>query len=131
MHRNYFCLALCALLFALCLSAEAQQPTKIPRIGYVSGTGNATDQGPYVEALRQGLRDLGHVEGQTFVIEDRGAEGQIERVPSLVGELINLKVDLLGAPVPSAIRPAKQATKTIPIVMVSGIDPVASGVVES
>jgi len=120
-----------AMPFALCLSAEAQQPTKIPRIGYVSGTGNATDQGPYVEALRQGLRDLGHVEGQTFVIEYRGAEGQIERVPSLVGELINLKVDLLVAPVPSAIRTAKQATKTIPIVMVSGIDPVASGVVES
>ena len=120
-----------AMLFALCVSAQAQQPTKIPRIGYVSGTGNATDQGPYVEALRQGLRDLGHVEGQTFVIEYRGAEGQIERVPSLVGELINLKVDLLVAPVPSAIRTAKQATKTIPIVMVSGIDPVASGVVES
>ena len=120
-----------AMLFALCVSAQAQQPTKIPRIGYVSGTGNATDQGPYVEALRQGLRDLGHVEGQTFVIEYRGAEGQIERVPSLVGELIKLKVDLLVAPTPIAIRAAKQATKTIPIVMVSGIDPVASGVVES
>ena len=111
--------------------AEAQQPKKIPRIGYVSGTGTATNQGPYVEALRQGLRDLGHVEGQTFVIEYRGAEGQIERVPNLVEELINLKVDLLVAPVPIAIRTAKQATKTIPIVMVSGIDPVASGAVES
>ena len=65
------------------------------------------------------------------MIEYRGAEGQIERVPSLVEELINLKVDLLVAPVPSAIRASKQATKTIPIVMVSGIDPVASGAVES
>ena len=119
------------ILLAFAVIAEAQQPTKIPRIGYVSGTGTATNQGPYVEALRQGLRDLGHVEGQTFVIEYRGAEGQIERVPNLVEELINLKVDLLVAPVPRAIRTAKQATKTIPIVMVSGIDPVASGAVES
>jgi len=120
-----------AMLLAVGAVAEAQQPKKVPRIGYVSGTGTATNQGPYVEALRQGLRDLGHVEGQTFVIEYRGAEGQIERVPNLVEELINLKVDLLVAPVPGAIRAAKQATKTIPIVMVSGIDPVTSGAVES
>ena len=120
-----------AVQLAVAVIVEAQQPKKISRIGYVSGTGTATNQGPYVEALRQGLRDLGHVEGQTFVIEYRGAEGQIERVPNLVEELINLKVDLLVAPVPGAIRTAKQATKTIPIVMVSGIDPVASGAVES
>jgi len=110
---------------------EAQQPAKIPRIGYVSGTGTATDQGPYVEALRQGLRELGHTEGKTYVIEYRGAEGQIERVPSLVEELVQTKVDLLVAPVPSAIGTAKQATKTIPIVMVTGVDPVTNGFVES
>lgn len=120
-----------AVLLALAVRADAQQPTKIPRLGYVSGTGTATNQGPYVEALREGLRELGHVEGKTFLIEYRGAAGQIERVPSLVEELVNLKVDLLVAPVPIAIRTAKQATKTIPIVMVSGIDPVASGAVES
>ena len=120
-----------AVLLALAVRAEAQQPTKIPRLGYVSGTGTATNQGPYLEALREGLRELGHVEGETFLIEYRGAAGQIERVPSLVEELVNLKVDLLVAPVPIAIRTAKQATKTIPIVMVSGIDPVASGAVES
>ncbi|HEX2928816.1 MAG TPA: ABC transporter substrate-binding protein [Candidatus Binatia bacterium] len=118
-------------LLAVAVLAVAQQPTKIPRIGYISGTGNEANQGPYVEALRQGLRDLGHVEGKTFVIEYRGAEGQIERVPSLVEELVKLKVDLLVAPVPVAIRTAKQATITIPIVTVSGIDPVASGAVES
>src|SRR6266540_3031665 len=123
---------LCAMmLLAVAVIAEAQQPKKIPRIGYVSGTGNATNQGPYVEALREGLRELGHVEGKTFLIEYRGAEGQIERVPSLVEELVNLKVDLVVAPVPGAIRAAKQATKTIPIVMISGIDPVASGAVQS
>ena len=119
------------MLLAVAVSAEAQQPTKIPRIGYISGTGTATNQGPYVEALREGLRELGHVEGKSFLIEYRGAAGQIERVPNLVEELVNLKVDLLVAPVPLAIRAAKQATKTIPIVMVSGIDPIASGVVES
>jgi putative tryptophan/tyrosine transport system substrate-binding protein len=113
------------------VGSGAQQSAKVPRIGYISGTGNETNQGPYVEALRQGLRELGHVEGKTFVIEYRGAEGQIERVPSLVEELVKLKVDLLVAPTPIAIRAAKQATKTIPVVMVSGIDPVASGVVES
>jgi putative ABC transport system substrate-binding protein len=129
--KNIFCFFLCALLVALRALADAQQPTKIPRIGYVSGTGDATNQGPYVEALRKGLRERGHVEGKTFVIEYRGAEGKIERVPSLVEELVNVKVDLLVAPVPVAIRAAKQATKTIPIVMVSGIDPVASGAVES
>lgn len=76
MKKKITVLALCAMLFALCSSAEAQQATKIPRIGYVSGTGNASNQGPYVEALRQGLRDLGYVEGKNFVIEYRGAEGK-------------------------------------------------------
>lgn len=124
-------IAVTVILFAVAIVVEAQQPTKIPRIGYVSGTGTATNQGPYVEALREGLRELGHVEGKTFLIEYRGAEGQIERVPNLVEELVNLKVDLVVAPVPGAIRAAKQATKTIPIVMISGIDPVASGAVQS
>jgi putative ABC transport system substrate-binding protein len=72
--KSIFCLAVCAMLLALCVFAEAQQTKKIPRIGYVSGTGNATDQGPYIEALRQGLRDLGYVDGKNIVIEFRGAE---------------------------------------------------------
>ena len=127
-----FGVALSAMLFALfVVSAEAQRSTKIPRIGYVSGTGTATDQGPYVEALRQGLRELGHTEGKTYLVEYRGAEGQVERLSSLVEELVQLKVDLLVAPVPGAIRAAKQATKTMPIVMISGLDPVASGLVDS
>src|SRR5438874_8593998 len=75
--------------------AESQHQTKIPRIGYVSGTGDATNQGPYVAALRQGLRDLGYVEGKNFVIEYRGAEGKPDRMPSLVTELVHLKVDVL------------------------------------
>jgi putative ABC transport system substrate-binding protein len=111
--------------------ADAQQPAKIPRIGYVSGTGSATDQGPYVEALRQGLRDLGYVEGKNFVIEYRGAEGKLNRLPSIMNELVQLKVDVLVAPFTGAVRTARQATNTIPIVMVTGTDPVANGWVES
>ena len=110
-------------------AAEAQQPTKIPRIGYVSGTGNSTDQGPYVEALRQGLRDLGHVEGRSFVIEFRGAEGKLDRIPALVNDLAKENVDLLVLPLGSSIRAAKQSTKTFPIVTVYGGDPVADRLV--
>ena len=118
-------------LFVLSSPAHAQQPAKIPRIGYVSATGDAINQGPYVEAFRQGLRDLGYVDGKSIVIEYRGAQGKVDRVAGLVNELVQLKVDVLMAPVPGAIRAAKQATKTIPIVMVTGIDPVATGLVHS
>ena len=122
------------LLFSLILGsvrfADAQQATKIPRIGYVSGTGNPSDPGPYVEALRQGLRDLGHFDGKNILIEYRGAEGKVDRIPSLVAELVQLNVDVLVVVTLSSIRAAKQATKTIPIVMVTG-DPVASGIVDS
>ena len=112
--------------------AQAQQPKKVPRIGYVSTTGNASNQGPYVEALRQGLRDLGYIEGKNIVIEYRGAEGKGDSIPSLVNELVQLKVDVLVVPTNlSAIRAAKQATKTIPIVMVTLVDPVATGLVDS
>jgi ABC-type uncharacterized transport system substrate-binding protein len=117
-----------ALAFPL---AHAQQPKRIPRIGYVSGTGDANNQGPYVEALRQGLRQFGYVEGKNYLIEYRGAEGNLKRVPTLVNEFVELKVDVIIAPFPPAIRAAKQATKTIPIVMVASIDPVATGLVES
>ena len=130
-RKKICCLALCALLYALCLPVSAQQQTKIPRIGYVSGTGDATNQGPCVEALRQGLRDLGYVEGKNFVIEYRGAEGKPDRTPSLVTELVQLKVDVLVVPTALSILTAKQATKTIPIIMVTQVDPVATGLVDS
>jgi putative ABC transport system substrate-binding protein len=111
--------------------AEAQQPAKIPRIGYVSGTGDAANPGPYIEALRQGLRDLGYIEGKNLVIDYRGAEGKLDRIPSLVNDLVQLNVDVLVVPIPSAIHAAKHATKTIPIVMVTGLDPVADGLVHT
>jgi ABC-type uncharacterized transport system substrate-binding protein len=111
--------------------AEAQQPRKVPHIGYLSGTGDPSNPGPYVEALRQGLRDLGHIDGKNIVIEFRGAEGKLDRVPSIVNELVQLEVDVLVLPFRSAILAAKHATKTIPIVMVTGGDPVATGLVDS
>src|SRR5437867_691712 len=119
------------VLLAVAVLAEAQPQAKVPRIGYVSGTGDRSNPGPYVEALRQGLRDLGYIEGKNIVIEYRGAEGKPDRVPSLVAELVQLKVDVLVSGNFAAARAAKQATETIPIVMVTNQDPVATGLVDS
>jgi putative tryptophan/tyrosine transport system substrate-binding protein len=112
------------------LTARAQ-PTRVARIGYVSGTGSAADPGPFVEALQQGMREHGYVDGKDFIVEYRGAEGRIARVPEFVAELVQAKVDVLVTPIPTAIRAAKQATDTIPIVMVTSSDPVASGIIDS
>ena len=132
--ENLKWLGLSLIAFVLVVAgpvAQAQQPKKVPRIGYVSGTGDPSNPGPYVEALRQGLRDLGYVEGKNIVIEYRGAEGKLDRIPSLVAELVQLKVDVLVVSNFLAIRRAKQATKTIPIVMLSIVDPVDSSIVDS
>src|SRR5215468_6999880 len=111
--------------------ADAQQPTKIPRIGFVSGSGDLKTPGPLVEAFRQGLRDLGYIEGKNILVEYRYVEGGLDRVPAVVAELVQLKVDVLVATFTIAIRAAKQSTKTIPIIMVSATDPVATGFVDS
>ena len=126
-----FALTLLVVLASVCLAQAQQKPPKLPRIGYVSGTGDLSNPGPYVEALRQGLRDLGYTDGKNIVIEYRGAEGKLERVPSIVNELVQLEVDVLVVPIRSAILAAKHATKTIPIVMVTGGDPVATGLIDS
>src|SRR5215468_383069 len=123
------CLVAVALL-ALTFHAEAQQPKKVPRIGYVSGSGPVTSD-PRFDALRQGLRDLGYIEGKNILLEYRYAEGRQDPIPSLVAELVQLEVDVLVSPSLPAIRAAKQATKTIPIVMVFNADPVETGIVDS
>jgi putative ABC transport system substrate-binding protein len=123
--------AFSTVLFALCFPAEAQQPAKVPRIGYLSASGDPYTPEPRFEAFRQGLRDLGYVEGKNILVEYRYAEGKLDRIPSLVTELVELKVDVLVVIVLPAIRAAKQATKTIPIVMVTNQDPVATGIVNS
>jgi ABC-type uncharacterized transport system substrate-binding protein len=128
MNQNIFPLMLCAVLFALCFSVEAQQQSKIPRIGYLSGTGSETDN---IKGLRQGLRDLGYIEGKNILIEFRNTGATEDLIPSLVAELVQLKVDVLVVPTLTMIRAAKQATKTIPIVMVTTADPVAAGLINS
>jgi len=131
MRNKILYLALCALLLALNFSVEAQQPKKVPRIGYVTGGGDASNPVPSVDIFRQGLRDIGYIEGKNIVVEYRHPGGMTDASPSLVAELVQLKVDVLVATAPSAIRAAKQSTKTIPIVMVSNSDPVAIGIVDS
>jgi putative tryptophan/tyrosine transport system substrate-binding protein len=110
--------------------ADAQQAGKVARIGYVSLTGTATSDLSFA-ALQQGLRDLGHIEGKDVVFEHRGAQGEPDRVQGLVVELVQLKVDVLFCPNLPAIYAAKGATRTIPIVMVSNVDPVELGIVDS
>jgi putative ABC transport system substrate-binding protein len=130
--KNVFCFALCAMLFALCSSAEAQQPTKVPRIGYLS-SGNTASESKRSEAIRLALRDLGYIEGQNIATEYRYGEGKIDRAFKLAAELVRLKVDILVITGGEAwIRAAKNATKTIPIVMTgTGSDPVEEGLVKS
>ena len=123
--------ALCAMLLALCASAEAQQAAKVPRIGYVSVSGDPQNPGRLVEAFRQGLRDLGYNEGKNIEVEYRYAAVEPDRVSAFVAELVQLKVDVLISSSATAIRAAKQATQTIPIVMVASFDPVEAGIVES
>jgi putative ABC transport system substrate-binding protein len=113
-------------LLAVAFTVEAQQQKKIPRIGYVSSDFNSTR----IEAFRQGLRDLGYVEGQNIVIEHRYAEGNLDRLPALAAELVRLKVDVIFAETTPAVQAAKKATTTVPIVTVSG-DPVGFGFVAS
>ena len=124
MKRKVTFLALCAMLFAVCFSAEAQQPKKIPRIGYLSGGGTRID------AFRQGLREIGYVEGKNIIIEWRSAEGKLDRLPTLAAELVRLKVDVIVTGGGRATRTAKEATKTIPMV-VAIPDPVGDGFVAS
>ena len=132
MKRTIIFLALCAVLFALCGSAEAQQPKKVSRIGYLSSFHPASESARS-EGIRLALRELGYIEGQNIATEYRYAEGKRERAPELAAELVRLKVDIiLAAGGTGIIQAAKNATKTIPIVMTGGgSDPVEAGLVES
>ena len=119
-----------AVLLAVGVIADAQQPKKLPRIGFLSAASSSAISAR-VEAFRQGLRELGYVEGKNIFIEWRFAEGKSDRLASLAAELVRLKVDVIVAEAPTSTRSAKQATVTIPIVMMFDDDPVGSGFVAS
>jgi putative ABC transport system substrate-binding protein len=130
MSKKIICVVLGALLFALSFSAEAQQPTKVPRIGVLLALSHAAIS-DRIQAFREGLSELGYVEGKTIVVEYRYANGKFERLPDLAMELAGLKVDVIVTGGPTATRPAKEATATIPIVMAQDTDPVGNGFVAS
>lgn len=127
---NLFGFALCTMLFALSFPVEAQQAEKVPRIGHLSGS-PPSSIAEESEAFRQGLRELGYMEGKNIVIEWRSAEGKRDRLPALATELVHLKVDVIVTAGPLVTRSAKQATSTIPIVMAQDPDPVGNGFVAS
>ena len=128
--RRAFVGALAVSLLAAPLAADAQAPAKVPRIGFLSAR-SPTDNPYLLEAFRQGLRELGYVEGQSIAIESRFADGRPERLPALAAELVRLKVDVIVTGGPPAPEAAKQATSTIPIVFPVAGDPVGEGLVAS
>ncbi|MBI4490327.1 MAG: ABC transporter substrate-binding protein [Deltaproteobacteria bacterium] len=130
-NRKWGGIVAIGVTFALCGAvAEAQQPKKIPRIGYLTGVSLSADS-PRVEGFRQGLRKLGYVEGKNIIIEYRYADGKFDRLPALAAELVRLKVDVIVTAGATNTRAAKEATNTIPIVMAQDPDPVGSGFVAS
>jgi len=126
MNPKPFLWLLTAVLLLPIHRAETQQPAKVPRIGFLSAVSPSTISAR-LDAFRQGLRELGYVEGENIVIEWRSAEGKSDRLPGLAAELVRLKVDLVVSGGVATTRAAKQATVTIPIVMASDDDPVGSG----
>ena len=131
MRRNLYGLTLCAMLVTLCSSAAAQQPKKVPRIGFLVPA-SLSSVSARTEAFRQKLRDLGYIEGQNVAIEWRSAEGKFDALPALANDLVHLKVDIIvAAGGDPPVRVVKQATETIPIVMANASDPVEAGLVAS
>ena len=130
MRRTVIRLALSAVLIALCFPVQAQQPKKVPRVGYLS-PGSSSSSLPNREAFQQGLRGLGYVEGKNIVVEYRFAEGKPDRIPDLVRELVGLKVDVIVVSGSSVARAAKKVTTTIPIVMASAGGPFREGLIAS
>jgi putative tryptophan/tyrosine transport system substrate-binding protein len=129
MTRELFCLALCALLFALCSSVDAQQQARLAKVGLIRGT--SVDRDTVTEALRRELRALGYVEGRNIVIEYRSADNKFDRFLALVEEMVRLKVAVLVTSSTAAALAAKNAARTIPIIVIGVTDPVAAGLVDN
>jgi putative tryptophan/tyrosine transport system substrate-binding protein len=130
MRAKILVYALPALILTIIHLAEAQTPKKVPLLGYLSARSSSSES-TRIEAFRQGLRELGYVEGKNIIIEYRFAEGNFERLPDLAAELIRLNVEVIVAPGVPSTRAAKQVTTKIPIVMAGGGDPVSTGLVAS
>jgi ABC-type uncharacterized transport system substrate-binding protein len=130
MNRRIIISLLTTALLSIAPLVEAQQSVKVPRIVYLSTAGTFRNPRPEVELIRQGLRDLGRIEGKDFLFEYR-LEGNLDRLPTVLAELVQLKVDVLCVASLTGIRAAKQATKTIPIVMITTADPIAAGLIDS
>jgi putative tryptophan/tyrosine transport system substrate-binding protein len=128
-RKKISCLALCATFFALCSSAQAQQPGKVYRIGFLSG--GFPGPSHWTTRLRTALRELGYIEGSNIAIEARYSENKIDRLPTLADELVRLKPDVIVAGGRNDARAAKNATKTIPIIAVGLLDPVADGLLHN
>ena len=122
--------ALAVLILAAVQLAEAQQPGKVPMIGDL-GASSLSDESARIDAFRQGLHDLGYVEGKNIVIEYRFAEGKLDRFSDLAAELVRLKIDIILTVSTPAAQAAKKGTQTIPIVMASSGDPITAGLVHS
>src|SRR5262245_13384917 len=123
-------LSLCVVLLAFTVPARAQQPTKVPRIGYLTAQ-TSSGELPRIDAFRQGLRALGYIEGQNIAIDFRFTDGQLERLPEVAAELVRLKVDVLIPVTTNAAQAAKRATSTIPIFFMGVSDPIEAGLVDS
>jgi putative tryptophan/tyrosine transport system substrate-binding protein len=130
MKKIFIGLALGAFLFAPSHPAHAQQPAKVPQIGYLGGVSLSANTARH-ESFRQGLRELGYVEGKNIVIDWRSADGKLDRLPALAAELVRRKVDIIVTSGGAATRAAKEASRTIPIVMTNDSDPVSDGIVTS
>jgi putative ABC transport system substrate-binding protein len=125
-----FAIPVGAMLLALCSTVEAQKAEKVPRIGIVTAQPLSAVAARH-EAFRQGLRELGYVEGKTIVIEHRSAEGKLHRLPALMAEIVRLNVDIIVSYGSTTTRTAQKATSTIPIVMAQDTDPIGNGFVAS
>ncbi len=133
MRRTIISVVLATILLATNFPAEAQQPAKVPKIGFLGAVPLPVQAASrrHVRGIRRELRELGYVEGKNIAFEYRSAENKFDRLPALADELVRLKVDVLLTPATSEALAAKNATRTIPIVFFSVGDPVAAGLVDS
>ena len=130
MNRKIFSIAVVALLLEFTTSADPQQSKKVPVVGVLWGSSPDGEKNLRT-GFQRGLQELRYVEGKNILVEDRYADGKLDRSPSLAAELVQLKVDVIVVSFLPGARALKEATKTIPIVMVSSVDPVAAGLIDS